>query len=150
MRVVALDLGEKRIGVAVSAGRLAVPHGTVERTGDGRADRAALVALVEELGADRVLVGLPLSLDGSRGPAAIKTEAEAARLAEELSVPLELVDERLTTVTATRSLRTAGVSGRDRRRVVDQVAATVFLQAWLDGPSPNAQKSPGERSAEEA
>ena len=175
MRVVALDLGEKRIGVAVSAGRLAVPHGTLERSGDPGRDRATLVTLVEELGADRVVVGLPLSLDGSRGPAAVKTEAEAAGLAAELAVPLELVDERLSTVSANRSLQSAGVGSRTRRRVVDQVAATVFLQAWLDarpglrgpnaepglrGPNaepglrgPNAEpgpNSPGERVAEGA
>jgi putative Holliday junction resolvase len=140
MRVVAFDLGDKRIGVAVSAGRLAVPHGTMERSGDADRDRAALVGLVEELGADRVVVGLPLSLDGSRGPAAVKAEAEAAALAEALPVPVELVDERLTTVAASRSLRAAGVGSRTQRRVVDQVAATVFLQAWLDGlRGPNAE-----------
>ena len=140
MRVVGLDLGEKRVGVAVSSGRVAVPHGTVERFGDPDADRAALVRLVAELEADRVVVGLPLSLDGSRGPAAARAEAEAARLARHLPVPVDLVDERLTTVAATRSLRTAGVGGRRRREVVDQVAATVLLQAWLDGE--------GERTAE--
>ena len=151
MKVVGLDLGEKRIGVAVSAGRLAVPHGTVERAGNPETDRAALVRLVEELGADRVVIGLPLSLDGSHGPAAIKTEAEAARLAEDLAVPVDLVDERLSTVTATRTLRAAGVGSRAQRRMVDQVAATVFLQAWLDGlRGRNAQDGPGERTAEGA
>ena len=151
MRVVAFDLGEKRIGVAVSAAGLALPHGTVDRSGDADRDRAALVALVEELGAERVVVGLPLSLDGSRGPAALRAEAEAARLAEDLAVPVELVDERLSTVSATRSLQEAGVAGRDRRRVVDQVAATVFLQAWLDGSrGPNAHDGGGRRLAEGA
>ena len=134
MRVVGLDLGERRIGVAVSAGALALPHVTLERSGDADADRAALVRLVEELGAERVIVGLPLSLDGSRGPAARQVEAETARLVEKLAVPVELVDERLTTVTASRSLSAAGVRGRAQRQVVDQVAATVFLQAWLDRP----------------
>jgi putative Holliday junction resolvase len=146
MRVVGLDLGERRIGVAVSAGALAVPHGTVQRSGDPGADRAAIARLVEELGAERVVVGLPLSLDGRRGPAAHLAEAEASALAEVLSVPVELCDERLTTVTATRSLTAAGMKGPARRRVVDQVAATVFLQAWLD----RAQARPGQRTAEEA
>jgi putative Holliday junction resolvase len=160
MTVVALDLGDKRIGVAVSAGRLAVPHRTVERSGDSDRDRAALVGLVEELGADQVIVGLPLSLDGSRGPAAVKAEAEAAALATALPVPVELVDERLSTVAASRSLRAAGMGGRAQRRVVDQVAATVILQAWLDGlhrpnaetglRGPNTETRPGERLAEGA
>jgi putative Holliday junction resolvase len=142
MKVVGLDLGERRIGVAVSVGRVAVPHSTVERTADAGRDRAQLVQLVDQLGADRVVVGLPLSLDGSRGPAALRAEEEAERLAAELSVPVELVDERLSTVAATRSLRAAGVGGRAARQVVDQVAASVFLQAWLDGG--------GERTPEEA
>ncbi len=135
MRVVGLDLGKQRVGVAVcdSGGVLAVPSTTVERTGDDGADRARVVEAVHELGAERVVVGLPRSLDGSEGPAAAWARAESAALAELLDVPVELYDERLTTVTAQRSLVAAGVKGRDRRRVVDQVAATVLLQSWLDG-----------------
>ena len=141
MRVVALDLGAKRIGVAVSAGALAVPSTTVERSGDAEADRAALARLVDELGAERVVVGLPLSLDGTEGPAARQAATEAAALAEVVPVPVELVDERLSTVTANRSLANAGVRGRARREVVDQVAATVFLQAWLDRSGPPEEGS---------
>jgi putative Holliday junction resolvase len=132
MRVAALDLGERRIGVAVSAGGLAVPHGTVERSGDHDADRTAVVEMLVALDVERVVVGLPLSLDGSTGPAARQAESEAEALREVLAVPVELWDERLTTVSANRSLATAGVRGRSRRRVVDQVAATIVLQAWLD------------------
>ena len=135
VRVVGIDLGQRRIGVAVSdgAGRVAVPHGTVERSGDRDRDRAVLAALVEELGGEAVVVGLPLSLDGGAGPAARAAEAEVAALAEVLGVPVELVDERLTTVSAHRSLANAGVRSRSRRRFVDQVAAAVLLQSWLDG-----------------
>ena len=135
MRVVGIDLGQRRVGVAVSdgAGTLAVPHGTVERTGDPDRDRAALAAVVQELGGEVVVVGLPLSLDGGVGPAAQAAQAEAAALAGVLGVPVELADERLTTVSAHRSLAHAGVRSRPRRRVVDQVAATVLLQSWLDG-----------------
>lgn len=114
-------------------GRLAVPHGTIERSGDPVRDRAAIAEAVEELGAEAVVVGLPLSLDGSPGRAALAAQAEAAALAEQLGVVVEVVDERLTTVTANRSLAEAGVRSRRRRRVVDQVAATVLLQSWLDG-----------------
>ena len=101
--------------------------------GDPGRDRAAIVQAVQELGAEAVVVGLPLSLDGSPGPAAQAAQAEAAALAEALGVAVELVDERLTTVSANRSLASAGVRGRPRRRVVDQVAAAVLLQSWLDG-----------------
>lgn len=144
MRVVGLDLGRRRIGVAVSdrAGSMAVPHGVVERSGDAHADRATLAHLVEELGGERVVVGLPLSLDGTPGPAARAALAEAEALRALLTVPVDLVDERLTTVTATRSLVSAGVRGRKQRRVVDQVAATVLLQAWLDGHLPGRTAPP--------
>ncbi len=135
MRVVGLDLGKRRVGVAVSdsGGVLAVPSTTVERTGDDVADRARVADAVRELGAECVVVGLPRSLDGSEGPAAAWARDEAAALAELLDVTVELHDERLTTVSAQRSLVAAGVRGRDRRKVVDQVAAAVLLQAWLDG-----------------
>lgn len=136
VRAVGLDLGERRIGVAVSdrGGRLAVGHGVVERCGDERADRERLAEMIRELDAEQVVVGLPLSLDGSRGPAAVRAEREAAALADAIGdVPVALVDERLTTVTATRQLAAAGVRSRARRPIVDEVAATVLLQTWLDG-----------------
>jgi putative Holliday junction resolvase len=136
-RVMAVDLGERRIGVAVSdsALALAVPHATVARSGDAGADREALAALAEELGAGRVVVGLPLGLDGRRGPAARAALAEAAALGELLAargIAVETFDERLTTVSAQRALAEAGTGGRARRRLVDQSAAAVLLQAWLD------------------
>ena len=90
---------------------------------------------VEEAEADCVVVGLPLSLDGSVGPAAEKALAEVERLGAVLGVPVETYDERLTTVTAERVLREQGVTGRRRRQVVDQVAPSVLLQAWLDARS---------------
>ncbi len=131
----ALDLGARRIGVAVSdpGGVLASPHTTVERSGDLDRDRGAIAAIVRDTGAERVVVGLPLTLAGAVGAAAEAAQAEAAALAAVLSVPVETYDERLTTVTAERSLRDAGVRGRARRVVIDQAAATVLLQAWLDG-----------------
>lgn len=133
-RVVGIDLGQRRIGVAVSdSGRvLAVPHSVVERRGDAAAERAELARVVGEIGAVAVVVGYPLSLDGSRGPAAVAAEAEAEALAEALGLPVELADERLSTAGAHRSLTSAGLGGRARRKVVDQVAASVILQGWLD------------------
>ena len=134
MKVVGLDLGTARVGVAASdtSGAVATPREVLPRTGDPAADRAAIVRAVEELEAELVIVGLPLSLDGSMGPAARAAAAEAEALRAVLSVPVETYDERLTTVTADRSLKELRVKGRARRRVVDQVAAAVMLQAWLD------------------
>jgi len=103
--------------------------------GDERQDHRRIADLVAEVEAECVVVGLPLSLDGSIGPAAEKALAEVERLAAVLSVPVETYDERLTTVTAERVLREQGVTGRRRRQVIDQVAASVLLQAWLDARS---------------
>ena len=137
MRVVGIDLGTHRVGVAVSddRGMVATPHTVLQRTGDADADRAALTALVRELGAARVVVGLPLSLDGTVGPAARWAGEEADALAALLQVPLELHDERLSTVTALRRPPGDRRAGR-RRRPVDDEAAAVMLQSWLDGHRP--------------
>ena len=134
MRVLGLDLGSRRIGVAVcdSGGVLATPYSVVQRSGDERADRERIAELVAEVGAEAVVVGLPLSLDGSAGPAAAAAEAEAEALRLVLGVPVECHDERLSTVSASRSLAASGVKARGRRTVVDQVAAAVLLQSWLD------------------
>jgi putative Holliday junction resolvase len=134
LRVVGLDLGGRRIGVAVSdaAGTVATPHSVLERDGDPARDHAAVAALVAELGAARVVVGLPLSLDGTEGPAAAAVRDEVVQLAAALPVPVDVHDERLSTVTAERALRAQKVRPRDRRRAVDQVAAAVILQSWLD------------------
>ncbi|MBV8983650.1 MAG: Holliday junction resolvase RuvX [Acidimicrobiia bacterium] len=134
-RVLGLDLGTRRIGVAVSAGTIATPHSVLERSRDRATDHAAIAALVDEVGAERVVVGLPLSLDGKMGPAATAAAEEAAALGDVLAVPVETYDERLTTVTADRSLSSLGLKGQARRRVVDKVAAAVILQAWLDRTS---------------
>jgi len=91
-----------------------------------------VAALVAEWEAEIVVVGMPYSLDGTQGPAARVAADEAARLGAVLDVPVESYDERLTTVTAERRLAEQGLSGRDRRALVDQVAASVILQAWLD------------------
>lgn len=131
-RVLGLDLGDARIGVAVSDDerRLAVPLGTVH-TG-APADLKAIAALVEEHDVTLVVVGLPVSMSGEEGHRATWARAFADALRSFLDVPVELHDERLSTVEAERALREAGVTGPDRRRLVDRSAATVILQAWLD------------------
>jgi len=134
MRVLALDLGTVRIGVAVSdaGGLLASPRTVLQRCGDPEQDHRRIAALVADEEAELVLVGLPLSLDGSDGPAARAARAEAADLGATLDVPVVLHDERLTTVTAHRLLGERGLDARARRRVIDQAAAAVMLQGWLD------------------
>ncbi len=140
-RAVGVDLGSRRIGVAVTdaAGTMALPRSVLLRSGDTDRDRQALVDLAVEVGADVVVVGHPLSLDGTRGPAAraVEAEAEALRVALDAhGVGLELFDERLTTVTADRELAAAGVPSRRRRAVVDRSAAAVLLAAWLERVPP--------------
>jgi putative Holliday junction resolvase len=135
--VAALDLGSRRIGVAFSdSGRMiASPWGTIERSGDPARDRVAIVEALREVEAAVVVVGLPLSLSGSAGPAARAAleEADALRAAlEPHGIAVEMADERFTTVEAQRSLAAAGRRGKAARRVVDSAAAMVLLQAWLD------------------
>ena len=131
-RVLGLDLGDVRIGVAISdpERRLAVPLGTV-RAGAPQ-DLRAIAALVRDHDVSAVVVGHPRSLSGRVGPKARQVEQLAGALRSVLPVPVLLQDERLSTVEAERSLRAAGIRGRDRRRTVDRAAATVILQAWLD------------------
>ena len=127
-----IDLGSKRIGVAVSAGSMAMPYEVVQRSGDVSRDHREIARLVTEAEAERVVVGLPLSLDGSMGRAAQAATHEAALLREALPVPVETFDERLTTVSADRDLMAMKMKADARRKVVDKVAAAVMLQAWLD------------------
>lgn len=134
MRALGLDLGSRRIGVAVSDsdGALALPYEVLERTRDRQRDLRRLRDLVEEVEAEVVVVGMPYSLDGRTGPAARRTLAEVRELEQALPVPVVTHDERLSTVTAHRSLADAQLDERARRKVVDKVAAAVILQSWLD------------------
>lgn len=134
MRALGLDLGTKRIGVAVSdpTGTIASPLTVVARSLSRRHDHETLARLVREEEADVVVVGLPRSLSGELGPAARGVLAEVEKLATVLGVPVETSDERLTTVVAEAALREAGVDGAARRQRVDKVAAAVILQGWLE------------------
>jgi len=132
-RVLGLDLGDVRIGVAISdpERRLAVPLGTVH-TG-APADLKAIAALVHEQDVTTVVVGLPLRMSGETGTRAVHAKVFAEALGSVLDVPVILQDERLSTVEADRALKDAGAGGRARRGAVDRSAATIILQAWLDG-----------------
>ena len=134
-RVVAIDLGSKRIGVAASdpTRMLASPYEVVQRRGSREGDHRAIAAIVAELEADRVVVGLPIGLNGRDGPAARLIRSEFAELEKVLApTPVELFDERFTTVTANQSMIERNMRADARRRVVDKVAAAVLLQHWLE------------------
>lgn len=131
---VGLDLGERRIGVAIGdgGGTTSVPTEVVERSGDRRGDHRRLLRTVRDADAAVVVVGLPLSLDGSVGPAARRVLAEVDELRSSWGIPVVTHDERFSTAEAHASLRGVGLDERARRRVVDAVAASVILQSWLD------------------
>jgi putative Holliday junction resolvase len=131
---VGIDLGTKRIGIAVcdQDQRVATAATTILRCGDVAADHRAIAELVGEYGAVGVVVGLPKSLAGGLGAAGAASVEEADRLAEVLGVPVATIDERFTTVSAQQALRRGGYRSRRQRQVVDQVAAAVLLQSWLD------------------
>lgn len=141
-----VDVGSVRVGVAASdpGGLLATPVVTLARDVEGGSDVTRIAELARERAAVEVIVGLPRSLSGQDGPAARTAREYAGALATALQpVPVRLVDERLTTVTAHDSLRRSGVSGRRGRKVVDQVAAVVILQLALDMER-SAGRPPGE------
>ena len=138
-----IDPGDARIGVARSdpSGFLASPLETVPSS---RGDVRRIHRLVEENEAIEVVVGLPRSLKGSEGPAAVKVREFADRLARRIApVPVRLCDERLTTVSAESMLRDQGRKGTKRRQVVDMAAATLILQHALDSER-NSGSAPGE------
>ena len=130
-----VDVGAVRVGVALSDphGILASPLVTLRRDPNGESDIAELVRLAGEHEVVEIVVGLPRTLGGKRGPAALAAEEYAARLATRATpVPVRLTDERLTTVIASRALADRGVRGKRQRAVVDQAAAVAILQSWLD------------------
>jgi putative Holliday junction resolvase len=131
--VLGLDLGDAHIGVAISdpERRVAVPVGTIH-VGQPPGELRAIAQLVRERDVTAVVVGHPLSMRGEAGVRAGHAEAFAQTLAGTLDVPVQLQDERLSTVEAERALAAAGTRGRERRRVVDASAASVILQSWLD------------------
>lgn len=134
MRALGIDLGSKRIGIAVSdrTGTIASPLVVLQRSGSVRRDHAAIAALVVEEEAEMLVVGLPLNMNGTSGPAAKAAVAEAEALATVVGVPVITFDERRTTVTADRALMEARIGAQARRKLVDKVAAAVLLQTWLD------------------
>jgi putative holliday junction resolvase len=132
-RVIAIDLGTRRMGVAVTdgLGLTAQPHATLERRG-GQRDLDAIAAVVRDVDAERVVLGLPLDPDGKVGRAARSAEAFAVRLRAAVPVPVEMIDESFTTVEAEEVLLAADLSRARRKQVVDRVAAALILRRWLE------------------
>ena len=136
-RALGVDLGSKRIGLAVSdrSGTIASPLQVLRRSRSPRHDLAEIARIARDEEVEVIVVGLPITMAGEHGPAARAAVAEAERLATVVDVPVEMHDERLTTVTADRVMIAADMRAPARRQVVDKVAAAVLLQAWLDSRS---------------
>lgn len=134
MRLMGIDLGEKRIGVALSdpGGMVASPLSVLQATGDDATDVARLVALAEQHQAEGFVVGLPRTLRGTEEQAAARAADFVRRLAEASGKPTAVWDERLTTAQAERTLIRDGLRGPARRQRVDKVAAALILQSYLD------------------
>ncbi len=132
-RVLALDWGTKRIGVAVSdpLGIMAQPLPTIANEGEEKV-LAALRRVIEEKEVARIVVGLPVNMDGSAGPAALAAKEFAEMIARKIGLPVETWDERLTSADADSRLAESGMHWRRRKRHVDQVAAALILQSWLE------------------
>jgi putative Holliday junction resolvase len=132
--VLGLDLGARRIGLALSdeTARIAFPAGSLTRESEEK-DLAALAALAEERGVTRIVLGLPLLLDGRDGSAAREARRFAGILSDRTGLAVELQDERFTTSLAERALREAPARRRrGRKQVVDAMAATLLLRTWLE------------------
>lgn len=133
MRILALDVGSKTIGLAVSdpIGWTAQSLTTLDRKGEER-DIAAILSWVEKLEAKEILIGLPLNMNGSEGPQAERVRAFGEKLGQALSIPFRFWDERLSTVAAEKTLLEADLSREKRKKVINQMAAAFILQGYLD------------------
>lgn len=150
MRVLALDVGERRIGLAVSdpAQRVATPLCVLDAAVVTRP--AAILEIISEYDVGLIVIGLPLSLDGTEGPQARHARAVGTRLAESLGVPVAYADERLSSVEAKRAMSAAAIPDKKKRGRVDMVAASLFLQSYLhataaETATPGAARDPSER-----
>jgi putative Holliday junction resolvase len=137
MRILGIDYGQKRIGVAISdeMGIVATPLGNVEENGVNAAV-AAIAKMVSERAVGKIVVGLPRNMDGSLGAKAQETQAFVEKLKARVKIPIQTWDERLTTKAAERVLIKANVSRKKRREVVDKMAAQMILQSYLDSQQP--------------
>ncbi|NPD30853.1 Holliday junction resolvase RuvX [Eggerthellaceae bacterium zg-1084] len=139
MRVMALDIGEVRVGIAISdpAERVASPVAVLPAA-EVRACARTFRRVLDDWEPELLLCGLPRSLSGSEGPQAKRVRAVAQEVSRAVGVPVEFADERLSSSEAKRALRAKGMTERDMRGKVDMVAASLFLQAWLDARAARA------------
>ena len=140
MRIMALDIGEVRTGIAISDPdeRVASPL-CVLPTQEVVTNAKPFRRIVEDWEPEALLAGLPLTLSGEHGPQAAHIKELASTIAQNLQLPLEFEDERLSSQEAKRSLREEGLSEKQMRGRIDMIAASIFLQAWLDGRTANHQ-----------
>lgn len=133
MRIMGLDVGDRRIGIAMSdpMGWTAQPHSTLHRR-NLAADIELLQKLCQEFEVELIVVGLPLNMNGTMGPKALEIQEFGDDLSKKLDLPIEYWDERLTTVSAEKVLLEANVSRQKRRGVIDKLAAVNILQNYLD------------------
>lgn len=133
MVALALDIGEKRVGIAVSdaTGTVAMPVKVMPAQEVATLSKSFRY-LVEDYEPDVLVCGRPVSLSGETGPQAARVETVAQRIAASLDIPLAFVDERLSSAEAKRILREQGLTEREMRGKVDSIAASLFLQSWLD------------------
>lgn len=133
MRVLGLDVGDRRVGMAVSdeTGTIAGPRGVYTRR-SAPEDTVCLSHLAQDVGATAIVAGLPLNMDGTEGEQARKTRELAEAVAERSGLPLHYVDERLTSAEADRAMVEGGLSRKARRERSDALSAVLILQAWLD------------------
>lgn len=133
MRVLALDIGQTRIGVAVSDPRERVASPVcVLPAAEVEANAKSWKRVLEDWEPELLLSGLPYTMAGEEGPQAVRIREVAGRIAQAADLPLQFTDERLSSAEAKRSLRESGLTEREMRGKVDMIAASVFLQAWLD------------------
>lgn len=134
MRVIGIDLGSKRIGIALSDTDLTVatPLDVVERSGNVEKDHITILKITDEWEVQKIIVGLPISLDGTLGPSAQSVMDEIKMLRGVTDIPIETHDERFTTVTAEQILLQQNVKRDKKKRVIDKVAAAIILQGWID------------------
>ncbi|MDR9459251.1 MAG: Holliday junction resolvase RuvX [Dehalococcoidia bacterium] len=132
MAILGLDVGEKRIGVALAEGLLAIPLTVIDRRVE-EIDMELIMALVEEYRAERIVVGLPRLMNGTIGTQAEEILSFSGALAEHVDIPVDTWDERLSTVTAERLLIDTGMKRKKRKGKLDAMAAAIILQAYLDG-----------------
>ena len=132
MAIIGLDVGDKHIGVAMAIGIIAVPVAVIGRTQEEQ-DLERIAALTQDYETELIVIGLPRSMDGSIGAQAELVLDFAKSLSNYTDIPIDMCDERLTTVTADRLLQESGAKRKQRKANIDAMAAAVILQAYIDG-----------------